>query len=477
MTRVAVLDDWQRVARECADWAPLEARADVTFFTEPFASEDAAATALVGFDVILATRERTPFPKSLIDRLPTLRMFGLTGVRAGKIDLAYLQQRGVVVCYTDGGPGVESTAELALALMLAAARRIPEGDASMRAGRFQLDTPTGFVLAGKTLGLVGLGRIGARMAGYGQALGMTAIAWSQNLTDERATAAGATRVNKDELLGRADVMSLHLVLSARTRGVLGAPEIARMKPGALLINASRGRLVDETALIDAARAERIVAALDVYEREPLPLGSPAADVPQHHPDAAPRLQRRRGLPRVLRAMRRERAGVPWRRGLFACWRSSRREHPGPFAGMRPASLEEWFAIHNVFIAYATSLDACDVDGVLACFEPDCSLSSPILGRFEGFAGLRAFVQRTIDLKQSRGVQFRHVVSNLRAWVDGERAAARCYLLDFLTEDGRTELLSPGEYDASLVRRDGTWRLTRRDVAMDRVFALPAGPKA
>jgi ketosteroid isomerase-like protein len=146
--------------------------------------------------------------------------------------------------------------------------------------------------------------------------------------------------------------------------------------------------------------------------------------------------------------------------------------------MRAASLEEWFAIHTVFIAYATALDACDVDGVLACFDPDCSLSSPILGRFEGHAGIRAFVQRTVDLKQTRGVQFRHVVSNLRAWVDGDRATARCYLLDFLTENGRTELLSPGEYDATLRRRDDRWRLTRRDVAMDRVFSLPgdsAGP--
>lgn len=279
MTRIAVLDDWQRAARACADWTPLEARTDVHFFTEPFASEDDAAAALAGFDVILATRERTPFPRSLIDRLPALRMFGLTGVRAGKIDLAYLQRRGVVVCYTDGGPGVESTAELALALMLAAARRVPEGEKSVRAGRFQLDTPTGFVLAGKTLGLVGLGRIGARMAHYGRALGMTALAWSQNLTDERAADAGATRVAKDELLARADVISVHLVLSPRTRGILGTAEIARMKRGAILVNTSRAPLVDETALIAAARDGRIVAALDVYEHEPLPVDHPLVTCP------------------------------------------------------------------------------------------------------------------------------------------------------------------------------------------------------
>ena len=279
ITRIAVLDDWQRVARASADWAPLEARAEVRFFTEPFASEDDAAAALADFDILLATRERTPFPKSLIDRLPKLKMFGLTGVRAGKIDLAYMQQRGIVVCYTDGGPGVESTAELALALMLAAARRVPESERSVRAGRFQLDAPTGFVLAGKTLGLLGLGRIGACMARYGNALGMSVLAWSQNLTDERAIAAGATRVSKDELLSRADVVSLHLVLSPRTRGIVGAAEIARMKRGAILVNTSRAPLIDEAALVDAARDGRIVAALDVYEREPLPAGHPLLSCP------------------------------------------------------------------------------------------------------------------------------------------------------------------------------------------------------
>jgi phosphoglycerate dehydrogenase-like enzyme len=277
--RIAVLDDWQRVARGSADWTQLEARADVRFFTDPFASEDEAAAALAGFDIILALRERTPFPRSLVDRLPNLKMFGLTGARAGKIELAYMQQKGIVVCCTDGGPGVESTAELALALMLAAARRVPASEASLRAGRFQLDAPTGFVLAGKTLGLVGLGRIGAWMARYGNALGMTVLAWSQNLTAERAAEAGAARVDKDELLARADVVSLHLVLSPRTRGVLGAAEIGRMKRGAILVNTSRAPLVDEAALLDAVHAGRLVAALDVYEREPLPAGHPLLSCP------------------------------------------------------------------------------------------------------------------------------------------------------------------------------------------------------
>lgn len=279
MTRIAVLDDWQRVARNCADWPRLASRAEVVFFDEAFASEADAARALADFDAILCTRERTPFPPSLVARLPKLRMFGLTGHRAGKIDLAGMQKRGVVVCFTDGGPGVESTAELALGLMLAAARRIPEGDASTRRGRFQLDTPTGFVLAGKTLGLVGLGRIGETMARYGRALGMNVLAWSQNLTDERAAEAGAKRVDKAALLAESDVVSLHLVLSDRTRGVIRAEDIARMKPGAILVNTSRAPLVEESALIAAAREGRIVAALDVYEREPLPADHPLVGCP------------------------------------------------------------------------------------------------------------------------------------------------------------------------------------------------------
>ncbi|HEX8012272.1 MAG TPA: D-2-hydroxyacid dehydrogenase family protein [Casimicrobiaceae bacterium] len=279
MTRVAVLDDWQRVAPSCTDWSRLESRADVHFFETPFASEDEAATALASFQIILATRERTPFPQSLIDRLPALKMFGLTGNRAGKIDLACLQRRGVLVCYTDGGPGVESTAEMALALMLAAARRIPEGDGSVRRGRFQLDTPTGFVLAGKTLGLVGLGRIGGRVAVYGKALGMTVLAWSQNLTDQRAREAGTRFASKETLLAHSDVVSLHLVLSPRTYGVIGAEDIARMKPGAIIVNTSRAPLLDEQALIAALRSGKVIAALDVYEREPLPADHPLITCP------------------------------------------------------------------------------------------------------------------------------------------------------------------------------------------------------
>ena len=274
MTGIAVLDDWQGTARASADWAPLEARAEVTFFREPFASEDEAARVLGSFEILLATRERTRFPPSLVARLPALRMFGLTGARAAQVDIAGLIDRGVTVCYTGGGPSVESTAEIALGLMLAAARRIPESDVAVRAGRFQLGTEAGFVLAGKTLGLIGLGRIGTLMARYGSALGMAVLAWSPNLTEERARAAGATLATKHDLLARADVVSLHIVLSDRTRGILGAADLARLKPGAILVNTSRGPLVDERALIAAVEAGRLFAALDVYDREPLPADHP-----------------------------------------------------------------------------------------------------------------------------------------------------------------------------------------------------------
>jgi phosphoglycerate dehydrogenase-like enzyme len=206
-------------------------------------------------------------------------MFGLTGARAALIDIAGMIERGIVVCYTDGGPSVQSTAELALALMLAAARRIPQGDAAVRAGKFQRGTPTGFMLAGKTIGLLGLGRIGAQMAGYCNALGMRVLAWSQNLTDERAAAAGASRVAKHELLAASDVVSLHLVISDRTRGILGAAELGAMKRGAILVNTSRGPLVDEAALIAAVQSGRLFAALDVYHREPLRTDYPLISCP------------------------------------------------------------------------------------------------------------------------------------------------------------------------------------------------------
>jgi len=279
MVKIAVLDDWQHVARASADWSVLASRADVQFFDVPFADEDDAARQLAPFEILLVTRERTPFPASLVARLPRLRMFGLTGARAGLIDTAGMIARGITVCYTSAGPSGSSTAELALGLMLAAARRIPAGDVAVRAGRFQLGVEAGPLLDGKTIGLIGLGRIGTRMSGYCRALGMHVLAWSQNLTDEAARAAGAARVQKEELLAAADVVSLHLVLSERTRGILGAADLARMKQGAILVNTARAQLVDEAALIDAVGSRRITAALDVFYREPLPQSHPFTRAP------------------------------------------------------------------------------------------------------------------------------------------------------------------------------------------------------
>jgi len=220
-------------------------------------------------------RERTPLPGSLINRLPKLRMLGMTGARNASLDTAACTARGVVVCHTQGGGNTEAaTAELALGLLIAAARGLAAGDANIRAGHFQEGVPVGINLAGKTLGLLGLGRLGGHMARYGQALNMHLLAWSQNLTAERAQGAGAALVSKEELLSRSDAVSIHLVLSDRTRGLVGAADLARMKPGAILVNTSRGPIVDETALLAAVRAGRIIAALDVFDREPLPAGHP-----------------------------------------------------------------------------------------------------------------------------------------------------------------------------------------------------------
>jgi phosphoglycerate dehydrogenase-like enzyme len=274
MTRIAVLDDWQNVARASADWSVVIARAEVEFFQEPFADEDAAARALLPFDIVLAIRERTPFSATLVERLPNLRMFGMTGARAALIDTAAFKARGVTVCYTGGGPSGASTAEMALGLMLAAARGVPAGDAAVRTGRFQVGTRAGPVLAGKTLGIIGLGRIGSVMARYGRALDMSVLAWSQHLTTDAASAAGARHVSKTELLAESDVVSLHLVLSDRTRGILGASELSRMKHGAILVNTARAGLVDEVALIEAVQSGRLIVALDVFHREPLSAAHP-----------------------------------------------------------------------------------------------------------------------------------------------------------------------------------------------------------
>jgi phosphoglycerate dehydrogenase-like enzyme len=275
---VAVLDDYQGLAREYADWASLEPGVEVEFFREPI-SPDALALTLAEFDVLVLMRERTAFPRSVLEALPNLRLLVTTGMRNASVDVGYLRQRGVTVCGTGGTagagvpgvPGVPSTAEVAWALILAVCKRVTIEDRAIRSGHWQLGVPVS--LAGATLGLAGLGNLGAAMVGPARAFGMDVTAWSQNLTEERAAAAGVRRVSKAELLSGADVLSVHLVLSDRTRGLFQAPDLALMKSTAVVINTSRGPIIDQDALLDALRNRTIAGAgLDVYDQEPLPAG-------------------------------------------------------------------------------------------------------------------------------------------------------------------------------------------------------------
>lgn len=279
MTKVAVLDDWQGVARQSANWSELEKRAQVRIFEKPFNDATDLVSQVGEFDVIMAMRERSPFPKSVIDELTNLKMIALTGPRTWTMDIEACTARHIPVCHTGGALASAATAEIALGLLLAAARHIPAADASMRDGQFQQRLPAGTSLEEKTLGVVGLGKIGARMARYGLALGMRVVAWSRNLTEETASAAGVQRVGKDTLLRESDAISLHLVLSDQSRGTIGAAELQKMKDNAILINTSRGPLIDETALVENLRAGRLIAALDVFDHEPLPENHPLRALP------------------------------------------------------------------------------------------------------------------------------------------------------------------------------------------------------
>lgn len=269
--RVAVIDDWQNIAAQSADWSVLQEKAQVVFFQKnfPAEAEDEASKELSSFDVILLMRERSSFREPMLKRLPRLKMISATGAKTPHIDAEYCTKNGIIISQSTASVAGYA-AEMTLALMLAAARKVPLGDASMRAGKFQDGVGLGTVLRGRTLGIIGLGKIGTDMARYGTALGMRVVAWSQNLSNENARAVGAERLEKDQLLSQSDVVTLHLVLSERSRGVLGASELAKMKDGAILVNTSRGPLVDESALLKALQAGRIVAALDVYDVEPLP---------------------------------------------------------------------------------------------------------------------------------------------------------------------------------------------------------------
>jgi phosphoglycerate dehydrogenase-like enzyme len=268
---VAVLDDYQGVALSVVDWSKVSERANITVFRDHLTDQDAVAKRLAPFDVVCVMRERTPMPASLLKRLPRLKLIASTGSRNASIDLATAAERGITVTHT--GYTSTPTIELTWALILASARHIPSEAASVGGGGWQRSL--GDDIAEKTLGIIGLGNVGSGVAKVGLAFGMKVIAWSQNLTSSAAAAAGARLVSKEDLLRTADVVSIHMVLSSRTVGLIGAAELALMKPSARLVNTSRGPLVVEAALLDALATHRIAgAAIDVYDVEPLPKDHP-----------------------------------------------------------------------------------------------------------------------------------------------------------------------------------------------------------
>ncbi|MGF6710620.1 phosphoglycerate dehydrogenase-like enzyme [Luteibacter sp. W1I16] len=274
--RIAVLDDYQKAAVRCADWSPLDGRAEITVFHDHEADHDALVRRLAPFDAICVMRERTPMTADLIAALPRLRLIASTGRGNASIDEAAAAARGVDVVHTNYSS--TPTIEFTWAAILGLARGIADEAASVRAGAWQVGL--GVELHGKTLGILGLGRIGSKVARIGQAFGMQVIAWSQNLAEETASALGVRHVTKQELLARSDFLTIHTRLSERTRGMIGAGDLAAMKPTARLINSSRGPIVDEAALIDALRHGRLAgAAIDVFDEEPLPPAHPFRTLP------------------------------------------------------------------------------------------------------------------------------------------------------------------------------------------------------
>lgn len=273
MPTVAILDDYAGVALQVADWSGVQKRAEITVFDRHL-TEDEAAAALRPFDVVCTLRERMAFPRTLIERLPDLKLITIVGRSLPNLDMAAATEHGILVAHSDfAHPRFRSirdaTPELAWGLMIATVRNLADEHRNMRAGGWQ--SSAGITLSGKTLGLLGLGRVGRRMAEYATTFGMEVIAWSQNLTEQAAASVGARRVEKAELFEAADVVSIHLVLSERTKGLVGAAELALMKPHAYLINTSRGPIVDEASLVAALESRRIAGAgLDVYDTEPLP---------------------------------------------------------------------------------------------------------------------------------------------------------------------------------------------------------------
>ena len=271
-TRCAILDDYQNVALTVTDWSKVAADLDIKVFSQHLGGADNVIKALQGFTIVCAMRERTAFPRAVIEKLPDLKLLITTGARNASIDVAAAKERGVVVC---GTPSTGSpTAGIAIGLMLELTRRIGYENARMKAGQLW-QTTIGVDLEGMTLGVLGLGKLGTRTAAIAKAFGMKVIAWSQNLTAEKCAAAGADYVSKEDLFRQADFITIHLVLSQRTRGLVGTREFVLMKPSAYIINTSRGPIIDEAAVLAALREKRIAGAgLDVFDIEPLPIDHP-----------------------------------------------------------------------------------------------------------------------------------------------------------------------------------------------------------
>jgi phosphoglycerate dehydrogenase-like enzyme len=269
--QIAILDDYQGVALQSADWSVLKGKTEITVFRDHLTDPDALVERLKRFDILCVMRERTPLTRAIFEQLPNLKFIASTARRNASIDLAAAHERGITVCYT--GYTSHGAIEVTWALILALVRNVPAEFLSIRTGEWQISI--GGDLEGKTIGIVGLGNIGARIARIAQAFGMNVIAWSQNLTRESAAEHGALLVSKEELFRAADIVTIHLVLSRRTKGIVGATELGSMKPTAYFINTSRGPLVDEYALINVLKNRAIAgAALDVFDVEPLPASHP-----------------------------------------------------------------------------------------------------------------------------------------------------------------------------------------------------------
>ena len=270
--RCAILDDYLNLALSVADWSKIADRVDVTVFNQPFASGEAAATALRDFEIICAMRERTPFPRAMLASLPKLKLLITSGMRNNSIDMAACKEKQVVVCGTHWPR--DPTAPLAMGLILELTRNIGRENARMHAGEY-LQKYVGIEIEGKTLGVVGLGKLGAKVSGLAKAFGMNVIAWSPNLSAERCKEVGVTYATKEELFSTADIITIHVVLSDRSRGLVGAADLARMKATSYLVNTARGPIVDESALLETLKARKIAgAAVDVFSVEPLPVDHP-----------------------------------------------------------------------------------------------------------------------------------------------------------------------------------------------------------